>query len=67
MERTATTKLADQINAAKGYISLSDGTHWGVPEPEDEDGKILAGALVIKSCVRALLKYYIALMHVVSS
>lgn len=67
LNRTVTKKQKDDDNVAKPYIALSDGTPWLVPEPDGEDGKILEGALAVRSCIRDLTKYYIAFMKAVNA
>ncbi|KAJ9650775.1 hypothetical protein H2198_009930 [Neophaeococcomyces mojaviensis] len=67
MNRTFTKRQQKDKNVAKAYITLANGEPWEVKEPDGEDGEIMEGALAVKSCVRDLLKYYIAFMKAVEA
>ncbi|KAK4550295.1 hypothetical protein LTR36_003262 [Oleoguttula mirabilis] len=65
LHRTVTAKQRDDDNVAKAYVTLANGEPWEIEEPDGEDGEILSGALAVRSCVRDLLKYYVAFMQAV--
>jgi CubicO group peptidase (beta-lactamase class C family) len=67
MRRTFTKPVTNDLNVANAYMCLQNKDAKQLPWPDGGDGKILEGAIGIRSCINDLLAYYGAFVSAAAS